>query len=121
MPTASAHLAIIVSPVTSDRLRYVAGSFGAVQLVATPQRVLVDLQARNHTVSGHLTKDHATAVIPLADAKRLLAELAAAVAQAESLPIPPAAPTWSDETVRRLALASPVRRHPNRRRAQVSA
>jgi len=47
MPTAFARLTTITAPVISDRLRCVAGPFGAVQLVSTPQRVFVDLQARN--------------------------------------------------------------------------
>ena len=120
MPTASLRLPKTTVPVISDRLRCVTGPFGAVQFVAAWQRVLLDLQARNFTTTGDPAEDHASAVISLADAKHLLVELAAAVAQAESLPPPAVAPAWSDETLRRVALVSPARRHPNRQRTRVS-
>jgi hypothetical protein len=115
VPTASACLKTTAASVTSDRLHCVVGAFGAMQLVAAPQQVFLDLQARTLTVTGHLSQDHATAVIPLPNAARLFAELAAAVTQAESLPSPSVAPAWSDAAVHRIALPSPARRHPNRK------
>lgn len=116
MPTARACLPESPHPVTSDRLHCVIGAFGAVQIVAGRGQVLLDLQARSYTTAGHLAEDHATARLPLDDAERLVARLAAAVVQARALAISHA-PTWSPETAGHVALTSSRRRHPNRRAA----
>ena len=58
MPTVSSRVPDAALPVISDRLHCIAGPFGAVQLVATPQRVLVNLQPRNYTVSGCIGVEH---------------------------------------------------------------
>ena len=116
MPQADSCLSKPAASAISERVHCVTGAFGAVQIVAVPQQVLVDLQARAYDTIGFLRQDHATALLSLDDAKRLLTELTAAVAQSEAL-APSAAPTWSEETLRRVALATRGCRRPNRQRA----
>ena len=106
--------------VATSLLRCVTGGFGTVQIVAAPQKVLLDLQSRAYNTVGLLHQDHAAALLPLDDARRLLVELTAAVAQSEAL-APSPAPTWGDETSRHVVLAAARRRHPNRKRSPVAA
>lgn len=66
-------------------LRHVAGPWGCAQIVASARAktVLLDMQGRCFGTDGHMHEDHATALLPVADAQRLIAELTAAVVQAQ--------------------------------------
>lgn len=83
-----------------SRLHYVRAPRAVFQLIAGPDQVLVDVQASPIGVDGIEHPEHATALCPLADARQLLLELAAAVSQAERLTNPRAklypvpAPGW---------------------------
>jgi type IV secretory pathway component VirB8 len=79
--------------------------------------VLLDLQTRAWDTEGIRTEDHATATLSLDDARRLVAELAAAVEQAGAIAQQPSAPVWSPTTASNLTPAVRPVRHPNRRRA----
>ena len=66
-----------------DRL---AGTFGAIQIGAHDQAVLIDTTSRNYDTVGHLYVDHSFVRLPLAEAYRmhaLLSEAIIAVEEAE--------------------------------------
>ena len=67
-------------------LHSVIGGFGAIQIVpvAALQKVLVDVQGRFFNCAGYEDRDHGTALLPIADAWQLIAELTQAVEQAEA-------------------------------------
>nr|WP_294545259.1 hypothetical protein [uncultured Rhodopila sp.] len=81
----------------TSRVRMVTGTFGAAQIVVTPDRVLIDLQTRNHDASGVLRKDHAQANMPLATASRLRDLLNEAIASAAEAPMHQPG-LWSEAT-----------------------
>jgi hypothetical protein len=75
-----------VSPANTSRLFSVSGTFGDAQIVATPSRVLIDLQTRNYDSGGILRKHHAQANLPLETASRLRDLLNEAIAAAAEAP-----------------------------------
>ena len=93
--------------VKQPRLHAVIGSYGAVQIVPASQKVLLDVQGRAFDVEGSEDRSHGTALIPLDDARQLIAKLQRAVEQAEA----------ANPNQQGLALWSPELRRPNRRRA----
>ncbi|MBV8336843.1 MAG: hypothetical protein JO358_15685 [Alphaproteobacteria bacterium] len=73
-------------PLKQPRLHSVVGEFGAIQIVpiTASQKVLVDVQGRFFNCAGYEDRDHGTALLPIADAWQLIAELTQAVEQAEA-------------------------------------
>jgi hypothetical protein len=65
-------------------LRSIYGTFGEVQLVAVPNRVVVDLQTQNYDTGGFLNKDHALASLPLDAAIQLRDLLSEAIVAAKN-------------------------------------
>ena len=82
----------------TSRVRMVSGTFGAAQIVATPDRVIIDLQTRNYDAYGVLRKDHALANMPLETASRLRDLLNEAIAAAAEAPQHQPG-MWSDATI----------------------
>lgn len=72
--------------VNTSRLFSVSGTFGDAQIVATRDRVLIDLQTRNYDAGGILRKHHALANLPLETASRLRDLLNEAIAAAADAP-----------------------------------
>jgi|SRR4051794_17446586 hypothetical protein len=80
-------------------LRSIGGTFGEVQIVAIPGRVVVDLQTQNYDTTGSLNRDHALASLPLDAAIQLRDLLSEAIVAAENArPHHPG--IWSDATNR---------------------
>ena len=90
------------------RLYGATGRWGCLQLAVARSAVVVDLQTRTRDTEGHSHFCHATAALPIADARLLLAELTAALAEVGAVP----EPGWQD----RLATPETARwgRHPRR-------
>jgi len=65
-------------------LNKIAGTFGAIQIGAHDQTVIIEISARNYDTTGHLRSDHAHLRLPLNDAIRLHATLAGAIVAAET-------------------------------------
>lgn len=55
----------------TSRLLSTAGTFGECQIVAAPDRVLIDVTARNYDTHGHLHHERALLNLPLDAATRL--------------------------------------------------
>jgi hypothetical protein len=86
----------------TSRLFSVSGTFGDAQIVATPSRILIDLQSRNWDSTGSLHKEHAIANLPIDTAIRLHDLLGAAIdASTDANPHQPG--LWSDATTTALA------------------
>jgi hypothetical protein len=88
----------------AGQLYSVSGTFGDAQIVATPSRILLDLQSRNYDTAGILRQSHALADLPLATAIRLRELLGEAIAVASD--VAPAQPgIWGPavERTRRIA------------------
>lgn len=84
---------------TDATLRSIADTWGQIQIIAMPERIALDIQARNYDTAGHLHRDHALANLPLATAIRLRALLSEAIEAA--LDCEPRQPgLWSDTTMR---------------------
>jgi hypothetical protein len=69
----------------TSRLFHTAGTFGKIQIVATQENVVVDVQTRNYATDGQLHRDHALANMSLAAAVRLRDLLIEAVDHAASV------------------------------------
>ena len=67
-------------------LRSLADTFGEVQIVAAPDRVVLDLQALNYDTAGFLHRDYALASMSLATAIQLRDLLSQAIAAAADRP-----------------------------------
>jgi hypothetical protein len=61
-----------------------SGTFGVIQIAATQENVVLDVQARNYDSAGHLHRDHALANLSLATAARLRDLLSEAIEYANS-------------------------------------
>jgi hypothetical protein len=75
-----------LQPANTSSLFSISGTFGDAQIVATRDRVLVDLQTRNYDSGGILRKHHALANLPLEIASRLRDLLNEAIAAAADAP-----------------------------------
>ena len=98
------------------RVHCTIGPTGIVQLIAdrVGGRVLLDAQDRHVDVDGHVRTGHAFVPLCREAARELLAELTAAIAEADT---PPSTALWSEATRRQAGFGylAPSR-HPNRRR-----
>jgi hypothetical protein len=84
---------------TPARLLSTAGTWGEIQIVAMPERIALDIEARNYDTHGHLHRDHALTNLPLATALRLRDLLNEAIEAA--LDCEPRQPgLWSEATMR---------------------
>jgi len=86
-----------------------AGTFGAIQIAASDQAVVVDISSRNYDTMGRLVTDHAYLRLSVNDAIRLHAALADAITAAEEIE-PRQAPLWSGATTTVRAGVRPGRR-----------
>lgn len=68
---------------SSPRHLKCAGTFGAIQIGAHDQSVLIDTTSRNYDTAGHLHKDHALVRLSVKDAYRYHALLGQAIVAAE--------------------------------------
>jgi hypothetical protein len=86
----------------TSRLYSVSDSFGDAQIVAVPERVILDLQSRNYDSEGRVHKGHALADMSLTTAIRLRELLGEAIAVATgAIPVQPG--LWSEATIRHIA------------------
>jgi len=92
-PSMSQHI-----PASTSRLFSVSGTFGDAQIVATRDRVLIDLQTRNYDAGGILRKAHALANLPLETASQIRYLLSQAIAAAAEAPQHQPG-MWSDATI----------------------
>ncbi len=67
-------------------LRSLADTFGEVQIVAAPNRVVLDLQALNYDTAGFLHRDYALASLSVGAAVQLRDLLSAAIVAAADMP-----------------------------------
>jgi hypothetical protein len=89
---------------TTATLRSTGGTWGQVEIASTPERVILDIHARNYDSAGYLHRDSALLNLPIETAIRLRAILGAAIEAA--LDYEPRQPgLWSDAT-----LQAPARR-----------
>jgi hypothetical protein len=59
-------------PVTTGaRLLSTGGTWGEIQIVWTAENVVLDVQARNYDIAGHLRRDHAAINISVQTAVRI--------------------------------------------------
>jgi hypothetical protein len=88
---------------TDSIIRAMSGTYGEVQIVASPDQVLVDLSGRHYNSTGHLMTDHGLVQLDLAQAVQLLSNLQAAVEVAR-LPRKQQLPKiWSERTIAEVA------------------
>ena len=81
------------------RLFSTGGTFGEIQVVATQENIVVDIQARNYDTAGHLHREHALANLSLASAVRLRDLLSEAIDHAQSITLDlRATAVWSPVT-----------------------
>jgi hypothetical protein len=80
-------------------LRSLADTFGVAQIVAVPNRIIVDLQTQNYDTAGLLNRNHALASLSLDAAIQLRDLLSEAIIAAASA-APPHPGIWSDATNR---------------------
>lgn len=85
------------SAVSTAQLRSLADTFGEAQIVALPNRVVLDLATRNYDTHGYLHRDAALACLSLDIAIKLRDLLSEAITAAAGMP--PVTPgIWSDAT-----------------------
>ena len=87
-----------LQPANTSSLFSVSGTFGDAQIVATRDRVLIDLQTRNYDSGGILRKHHALANLPLETASQIRDLLSQAIAAAAEAPQHQPG-MWSDATI----------------------
>nr|WP_294546620.1 hypothetical protein [uncultured Rhodopila sp.] len=80
---------------TAPRLFSTGDTWGEAQIVAMPDRIVLDIQSRNYDSTGQLRQDHALANMPIRDAIRLRGLLGKAIAAAAEV-TPPQPGPWSD-------------------------
>lgn len=82
------------------RLYSTAGTFGAFDIVATADKIVLDATTRNYDVTGHLCRDHALANLSLDAAARLRDLLSEAIDHANSVALDTRQTAlWSDNTL----------------------
>lgn len=86
----------------STNLKSISGLYGEIQIVGSPDRVLLDIDARHYDTTAHLHHQHALLNLRIGDARYLREALDAAIEAAESAE-PRQPGLWSDETVRQAA------------------
>jgi hypothetical protein len=78
----------------------VAGTFGELQVTATPRHVIVDVQSRNYNTVGHLLCEHAIVKLPLETALQLRDLLDQAIETSQNiLDATQPGRLWSDRTL----------------------
>jgi hypothetical protein len=85
----------------TTRLLSTAGTFGELQIVAAPDRVIIDASTRTYDTLGHLHCEHALADLPLSAAVRLRDLLSEAIDHAASVTLDTRqSALWSDSAIR---------------------
>jgi hypothetical protein len=83
----------------APRLFSTAGTFGAIDIVASDRGLLLSLTGRNYDTQGCLHRDSALANLSISDAQRLSGLLKEAIAASEE-PDPRQPGLWSESTLR---------------------
>jgi hypothetical protein len=89
----------------STALYSTSGRFGEIQLLATSQDIVLDVQAQCNGGDGQRRRQYAPAQLPLADARHLRGLLDAAIRAAETAASPPSR-LWSNSATATMARAA---------------
>jgi hypothetical protein len=83
----------------TTRLFSTAGTFGAFDIVATTDKIVVDATTRNYNTTGHVCREHALANLSIIAAVRLRDILSLAIDHAASVALDPRQTAlWSDNS-----------------------
>jgi hypothetical protein len=84
----------------TTRLFSTTGTFAKFDIVATPDKILVDATTRNYDTTGHIRRDHALANLSLAAAAHLRDLLSEAIDHAASVALDTRQTAlWSENTL----------------------
>ena len=93
-----------LSTSNTARLFSTSGTFGEIQIVSTPDKVLLDVQTRGYDTQARLRCEHALANLSIETAERLRDLLAEAVQHARSVDLDSRQPgLWSPATTAAVA------------------